>query len=73
MLPPSRTYYTPMSPRTKSWIKGMRRVQLVLRALELIGALGLFVLLILLTGMDMLAGWIMRVTVRLPGRECTQV
>jgi hypothetical protein len=57
------TNYAPMSRRTKSWIKGMRVVQLLLRILELNGAIGLLVLFILITNIDPLTGWIMRITV----------
>lgn len=52
-----------MSRRTKEWIKVMRKVQLALRILELNGAIGLLVLMILITGTDPLIGWIMRITV----------
>ncbi|KZL79073.1 hypothetical protein CI238_05684 [Colletotrichum incanum] len=54
--------YVSLSPRTKSWIKSIRIVQLGLRALELIGAAGLLALLILLTNIETLAGWVMRLT-----------
>ncbi|GKT59033.1 hypothetical protein ColTof3_06372 [Colletotrichum tofieldiae] len=56
-------------PRTKSWIKSIRIVQLGLRALELIGAAGLLALLILLTNIENLAGWVMRITRPAGGRS----
>ncbi len=52
-----------MSRTIKSWIKGLRVVQLVLRVSELIAALGIFVLMILLNNMEELIGWILRITV----------
>ncbi|KXH56516.1 hypothetical protein CSAL01_03341 [Colletotrichum salicis] len=54
--------YVALGPRTKSWIKAMRIVQLCLRVLELIGAAGLLALLILLDNIETLAGWVMRIT-----------
>ncbi|GKT50227.1 uncharacterized protein ColSpa_10408 [Colletotrichum spaethianum] len=56
-------------PRMKSWIRSIRFVQLGLRALELIGAAGLFALLILLTNIETLAGWVMRITRPAGGRS----
>jgi len=53
-----------MGRRTKSWIKYMRVVQLVCRALELVGAVGLLILTILLNNIEPLAGWVLRITVR---------
>jgi hypothetical protein len=52
-----------MGPRTKSWIKWMRRFQLLVRILQLNSAIGLLVLMILITDVEALAGWIMRITV----------
>ncbi|KAK1998984.1 hypothetical protein LX36DRAFT_690382 [Colletotrichum falcatum] len=54
--------YVSLSPRMKSWIKSIRLVQLGLRAVELIGAAGLLALLILLTNIETLASWVMRIT-----------
>jgi hypothetical protein len=53
-----------MSSRTKWWIKAMRVVQLGLRALELVGALGLLALMIMLNNIETWTGWVMRITVR---------
>ncbi len=52
-----------MSRSTKSWIKGMRVVQLVLRVLELIGAIGLLTLMILTDNVEDLTAWVLRITV----------
>ncbi len=41
MVPTGRSKYKPMGHRTKSWIKAMRVVQLGLRVLETIAAVGL--------------------------------
>ncbi|KAI0132349.1 hypothetical protein BJ170DRAFT_592311 [Xylariales sp. AK1849] len=61
-VPTGRTSkYQPMSSTTKGWIKWTRRVQLGLRCLELVGALGLLVLMILISNVDALTAWIMRI------------
>ncbi|KAK6219581.1 hypothetical protein QIS74_05083 [Colletotrichum tabaci] len=54
--------YVSLSPRTKSWIKSIRIIQLGLRVLQLLGAAGLLALLVLLTNIETLAGWVMRIT-----------
>jgi len=65
MVPSYRTTkYTPMSHRSKSAIKWLRRIQLLLRILELNGAVGLLVLMILVINVDLLQGWIIRISVR---------
>jgi hypothetical protein len=51
-----------MSSRTKWWIKFIRGVQLGFRVLELIGAIGILVLVILTNNMDGLVTWVMRIT-----------
>ncbi|KAI1344574.1 hypothetical protein F5Y15DRAFT_366988 [Xylariaceae sp. FL0016] len=62
-VPTSRTYnFRPMSNTTKSWIKGMRYFQIFLRALELVGGIGLLVLMVLISNVDMLTSWVMRIT-----------
>jgi len=53
-----------MGYKTKSWIKWSRIVQLGLRILELIAAVGLLVLMILITNVEALTGWVLRITVR---------
>lgn len=57
--------YTPMSPRIKKWINWLRRVQLVLRVIELNGSLGILALMVLLTKMDPVKSWVMRIAVSL--------
>ncbi|KAF5008172.1 hypothetical protein FDECE_5541 [Fusarium decemcellulare] len=54
--------YASMSPRTKSFIKWLRRVQVALRVVQLIAAAGLLTLMILITKVDPLEGWVMRIT-----------
>ncbi|KAK2006610.1 hypothetical protein LZ32DRAFT_595234 [Colletotrichum eremochloae] len=54
--------YVSLSPRMKSWINSIRLVQLGLRTVELIGAAALLTLLILLTNIETLASWVMRIT-----------
>lgn len=54
-----------MSPRIKSWIKWLRHFQLLLRVLELVGAVGILVLVILITKIEAVTGWIMKITVSL--------
>ncbi|KAK4176904.1 hypothetical protein QBC36DRAFT_328210 [Triangularia setosa] len=62
VVPTGRTNFTTLGRSTKGWIKGMRVVQLCLRVLELIAALGFLTLCILLKGFEEPTGWIMRVT-----------
>ncbi|KAK3944798.1 hypothetical protein QBC46DRAFT_278791 [Diplogelasinospora grovesii] len=51
-----------VGPRAKSWIKGSRWAQWFLRILELVGAVGLLILMILINNVDSLTGWVMRIT-----------
>lgn len=51
----------PMSRSTKQWVVTMRKVQLFLRILELNGAIGILVLMVLITSADPLVAWIMRI------------
>ncbi|OIW28476.1 hypothetical protein CONLIGDRAFT_378370 [Coniochaeta ligniaria NRRL 30616] len=55
-------YWKPMSGTTKWWIKAMRVIQLFLRVLELIAAIGVFVMFILMTNTGDLVAWVMRIT-----------
>ena len=64
MVPTGRTNWMTMGYKTKSWIKWSRIVQLGLRILELIAAVGLLVLMILITNVEALTGWVLRITVR---------
>ncbi|KAK3391026.1 hypothetical protein B0H63DRAFT_557893 [Podospora didyma] len=71
MVPTGRTMnYKPMGRKTKSWIKGMRVVQLVLRVLELIGAVGILVVMIFIDNIEPLAGWIVRITLGVVMLHC---
>jgi hypothetical protein len=56
-----------MSDRSKSWIKGMRVVLLVLRVLGIVGGLGLLVMMIVITEVDGLTSWVLRITVSAGG------
>ncbi|KAJ4300221.1 hypothetical protein N0V88_002892 [Collariella sp. IMI 366227] len=58
MVPNGRSNFKTMGRRTKGWIKGMRVVQLLLRILEVIGAVGLLVVMSLIN----LMGWVMGAT-----------
>ncbi|KAL0471884.1 hypothetical protein QR685DRAFT_520395 [Neurospora intermedia] len=63
-FPPSeRTIksFRPMGPRSKRWIISMRKVQLVFRLLQFIGAAGLLVIMIMLNNMKDLPGLIIRI------------
>lgn len=63
-VPTGRTaFFRPMSSTTKWWIKFMRYVQLFLRVLEMIGGGGLLTLMILISNVDPLTAWVMRITV----------
>ncbi|KAG7149460.1 hypothetical protein HYQ46_001629 [Verticillium longisporum] len=55
------TTYLALSPRMKGWIKGLRVLQLILRVFQFIGAAGLLTLLILLTGIPVVVGWVLRI------------
>ncbi len=63
VLGPRRNNYKPMGRRTKSFIVGLRRVQLGLRVLELVGALGILVMMILISHVDPVTAWVTRLTV----------
>ncbi|KAL1903016.1 hypothetical protein Sste5346_000929 [Sporothrix stenoceras] len=51
-----------MSSTRKAWIKAIRVVQLLVRTLEFIGAAGILVLVILITGMPGITTWVLRIT-----------
>lgn len=53
--------YAPMSPRTKSAIKWIRRVQLALRVVQLNAAIGILVIMVLLDKINTVKGWVMRI------------
>ena len=52
-----------MSRRTKQWIVWIRWFQLGLRVLQLNGALGLLILTILITNVNEVTSWVLRITV----------
>lgn len=52
-----------MGPRSKRWIISMRKVQLVFRLLQFIGAAGLLVIMIMLNNMKDVPGLIIRIAV----------
>lgn len=52
-----------MSNATKSGIVWLRRVQLVLRCFALVAALGSLALMILISNVDALTAWVMRIAV----------
>lgn len=64
LLSHQNSHYVPLGGQTKKWIKRLRGVQLLCRILEFNGALGALILLILVTNIDEVTGWIMRI---LPG------
>ncbi|KAJ9154973.1 P-loop containing nucleoside triphosphate protein [Pleurostoma richardsiae] len=57
-----RKPYRVLGARSKQWIKRMRKVQLALRVLEFIGAAGILVLMILISHVNGLTAWVMRIT-----------
>ncbi|KAH6856458.1 hypothetical protein B0I37DRAFT_76220 [Chaetomium sp. MPI-CAGE-AT-0009] len=58
MVPNGRSKFTPMGRKTKSWIKGMRVVQMCLRVIQAIAAAGLIVAM----SVSGLAAWIVIAT-----------
>lgn len=63
ILPYGNTNATPMNSSVKKWVKWMRIIQLVLRCLEILGACGQLVMMILIRKVDITSGWIMRIVV----------
>lgn len=62
-----------MSRSTKNWIVRLRYFQLAIRVLELTGALGVLVLMILTTNVDQLTAWILRITASQPPRRSVKL
>ncbi|PHH84296.1 hypothetical protein CDD83_2184 [Cordyceps sp. RAO-2017] len=61
--PPRQTHpYLPIGPRARTWIKWVRRGQLVLRAVQLTGALGILTLMVIILGPSEATAWVMRIT-----------
>jgi len=52
-----------MSPKTKGWVLNGRRIQLGLRVLALLGAIGALFCAIIITGLPASIVWIVRVGV----------
>ncbi|KAI0161647.1 hypothetical protein GGR52DRAFT_132234 [Hypoxylon sp. FL1284] len=65
------TMFRPMSHSTKSWIKYMRFFQLFLRVFEMIAGAGLLALMILISNVDPLTTWVMRITPGVVAISCT--
>ncbi|CAK7211518.1 hypothetical protein SBRCBS47491_001152 [Sporothrix bragantina] len=57
-----RKPFKTMSSTTKAWIKAIRVVQLLARFLQFVGATGILVLVILITGVPSLTTWVLRIT-----------
>ncbi|CAK7271228.1 hypothetical protein SEPCBS119000_004495 [Sporothrix epigloea] len=57
-----RKPFKTMSSRTKAWIKAIRVIQLLARFLQLVGATGILVLVILITNIPSLTVWVLRIT-----------
>ncbi|CAG9970629.1 unnamed protein product [Clonostachys byssicola] len=62
--------YKLMGPRTKKAIRYLRRVQLFLRVLELNGALGILVLMVLLDKIETVTALVMRITPGIVALNC---
>ncbi|KAI0009712.1 hypothetical protein F4779DRAFT_358616 [Xylariaceae sp. FL0662B] len=63
VVPTPRTFnFRPMSNTTTSWIKWTRYIQIGLRLLEMMGGLILLTLMILISNVDPLTSWVMRIT-----------
>jgi hypothetical protein len=63
VLPYGNTNAKPMNPSIKKRVKLTRIIQLILRCIELLGAIGLLVTMVLVTGIDPVTGWLMRIPV----------
>ncbi|RDW92026.1 hypothetical protein BP5796_01420 [Coleophoma crateriformis] len=61
ILPYGNTNATPMNPSVKTWVKWLRIIQLILRCLEILGACGQLVMMILIRKIDVTTGWILRI------------
>jgi len=63
VLPYRSSSANPMSPSIKKKIKVTRTIQIILRCIELVGAVGLLGMMILITNVDTLTAWLMRIPV----------
>ncbi|KAK6828658.1 hypothetical protein PG987_011999 [Apiospora arundinis] len=61
-VPTARGPVRPMGATAKWWIKFTRKVQIGLRVLELIAGVGLLGMMILLTKVDPITSWVLRIT-----------
>ncbi|KAF2817047.1 uncharacterized protein BDZ99DRAFT_492952 [Mytilinidion resinicola] len=61
ILPYGKTDAKPMSPKTKTVIKWTRWLQLLLRVLQLIAAIGILVCVIAIRGTQPTEGWVIRI------------
>lgn len=64
ILPYGNINAKPMSPHTRSWVKYARGSLLLLRCVELFGAIGLLVCVICVREVDEVMGWTLRIPVR---------
>ncbi|KAI1497680.1 hypothetical protein F5X99DRAFT_432752 [Biscogniauxia marginata] len=70
-VPTGRTSkFRPMGSTTKWWIKWMRYFQLVLRAFEMVAGIGLLTLMIIISNVDPLTSWVMRITPGVVALSC---
>ena len=63
VLPYGDSNAKPMNSSIKKKVKWTRLVQLILRCIELLGAIGLLATMTLMTGIDTLTAWLMRIPV----------
>jgi hypothetical protein len=63
IVPTARSNVPPMHPNTKQRINTARWLQFSLRLLQLIGALGALVCVIIIRGVNDVQGWILRIPV----------
>lgn len=73
IVPSARPNIPPMHPKTKQWITGTRWCLFALRLLQLMGALGALICVIIIRGVDDVQGWILRVPVRFLSPISTQI
>jgi len=73
MVVPTGLPAMPMKSNTKKWIKWLRIVQLILRALCMIGGAGLLAVMIILRGMEESIGWLMRIAVSIQCSVATSI
>ncbi|KAK1755981.1 hypothetical protein QBC47DRAFT_201251 [Echria macrotheca] len=70
MVPTGRMNFRTIGRSTKSWIKGMRKLQFCLRLLELVAAVGMLVLMVLISNVEPLTGWVLRITLAVAILHC---